>query len=79
MEDTYLRRSEAAKYLQERVGAYTTETLAKMAVEGSGPPYRLLGRFPVYLERDLESWVASRMSPPVRSSSELSALAQAGG
>jgi hypothetical protein len=29
---TYLRRNKAAAYLQERYGAYTTETLAKLAL-----------------------------------------------
>jgi hypothetical protein len=71
---TYLRRAEAARYLQERYGAYTTETLAKFASVGGGPIFRKMGAFPVYLTSDLDRWAEARMSPPVASTSELSAV-----
>lgn len=67
----YLRRNKAAEYLQDHYGAYTTETLAKLAVVGGGPRFRRLGRFPVYTQRDLDNWARSRMSPLVSSTSEL--------
>jgi hypothetical protein len=67
----YLRRDKAAAYLQERYGAYTTETLAKLACIGGGPRFQKLGRFPVYTPEDLDDWAASRLSPPVSSTSEL--------
>lgn len=70
---TYLRRDKAAQYLQERYGAYTTETLAKLACIGGGPRYQKLGPYPVYTPEDLDAWAESRMSRPVHSSSELSA------
>jgi hypothetical protein len=70
----YLRREQAAAYLQERYGAYTVETLAKLACLGGGPQFRRMGRFPVYTRHDLDNWVASRMSPPVSSTSELPAV-----
>lgn len=74
METTaYLRRDKAAAYLQERYGAYTTETLAKLACIGGGPRFRKLGRFPVYTAFDLDEWAALRMSKPVSSTSELAA------
>ena len=66
----FLRRADAAAYLQERFGAYTKETLAKYAVVGGGPRFRLLGRFPVYTRDDLDAWAASRMSPPASSTAE---------
>jgi len=69
----YLRRHQAAEYLQERYGAYTTETLAKLACVGGGPKFRKLGRFPVYTPADLDAWAVSRMSPPVSSTAELAA------
>lgn len=68
---TYLRRNQAAAYLQSRYGAYTTETLAKLACIGGGPCFRKLGPFPVYAPDDLDIWATSRMSRPVRSTSEL--------
>lgn len=63
----YLRRTEAADYLQAHYGLYTAGTLAKMAVVGGGPPFRLLGRFPVYTEADLRDWAEGRMTAPVSS------------
>lgn len=67
----YLRRTEAAQYLQERAGAYTVETLAKLACVGGGPVMRRLGRFPVYTIADLDAWLASKLSPPGASTAEL--------
>ncbi|TCU52748.1 hypothetical protein EDF58_1146 [Novosphingobium sp. PhB57] len=69
---TYLRRSEAARYLQERFGAYTAQTLAKLACVGGGPVYRKMGAYPVYRPADLDAWAEARMSAPVASSAELS-------
>lgn len=67
----YLRRAEAARYLQERFGAYTAQTLAKLACVGGGPVYRKMGAYPVYRPADLDAWAEARMSAPVASSSEL--------
>jgi hypothetical protein len=67
----YLRREQAAEYLKKCYGAYTTETLAKMACRGGGPKFRRMGRFPYYTRADLDDWARSRMSPPVSSTSEL--------
>ncbi len=69
----YLSRAQAAEYLQERYGAYKAQTLAKMAVTGDGPRFRKMGAFTYYLEADLDEWVASRMSAPVKSTTELAA------
>lgn len=68
---TYLRRDKAAAYLQARYGAYTTETLAKLACVGGGPRFRKLGPYPVYRPEDLDAWVLARMSKTVLSTSEL--------
>lgn len=69
---TFLRREQAAAYLQERYGAYTTETLAKLATIGGGPPFVKFGRFPLYRPGDLTAWAEARMSKLVHSTSELS-------
>ncbi len=73
----YLRRAEAARYLQDRYGAYKTQTLAKLAVTGGGPRYRKMGAFAYYLPADLDDWAASRMSAPVHSTTELAAQSAA--
>ncbi len=71
MDKTLLRRSEAAAFLQERYGAYTTATLARLAVQGGGPPFVKFGRFPLYDTADLETWAKARMTKLVHSTSEL--------
>lgn len=66
----FLRRADAAAYLQERYGVGTTGTLAKLAVVGGGPRFRLLGRFPVYTRDDLDAWMNSRLSGPATNTAE---------
>ena len=67
-----LRRSEASEYLLEEHGIHrAVGTLAKLAVVGGGPRFRVAGRTPLYSTDDLDSWVDSILSPPVRSTSEL--------
>lgn len=75
---TYLRRHQAADFLQERYGFGTTETLAKLACIGGGPRFRKLGRFPVYTADDLQEWALSRLSGPVGSTSEFAAQQRQG-
>lgn len=70
-----LRREDASKYLIENWGvSRTSKTLAKLAVVGGGPIFQKDGRIPLYLEADLDKWVRSRLSSPVTSTAELSAL-----
>lgn len=59
---SYLRRSAAAEYLQSKCGLFSSGTLAKLACIGGGPPFRKLGRFPVYVRDDLDAWIAGRLS-----------------
>jgi len=67
----FLRRREAAQYLQERGIPCAAKTLAKLAVVGGGPIFRRIGRIPLYQADDLDRWVTSKLSPPVASTSEL--------
>ena len=68
-----LRRAEAAVYLHETHGIRrTVSTLAKLAVVGGGPRFRVAGRTPLYETDDLDAFAASITSPPVGSTSELS-------
>jgi len=69
----YLRRAEAAAYLQKQYGAYSVQTLAKLASIGGGPRFQKMGAFPLYKIDDLDAWALSRMSASVNSTAELMA------
>jgi hypothetical protein len=65
---TPLRRNAASAYLHENHGLERApSTLAKLAVTGGGPVFRRIGRVPLYAPDDLDAWVASKLSPPMRS------------
>ena len=67
-----LRRAEAARHICDKWGyPCSPKTLAKYAVIGGGPVFRRAGRFPLYSTTDLDEWVASRLSPPMRSTSDV--------
>ena len=67
-----LRRKEASRYLDEIHGiSRAVGTLAKLAVVGGGPRFRVAGRTPLYSTDDLDAWADSILSPPVGSTSEL--------
>jgi hypothetical protein len=70
---TYLRRNAAAAYVREKHGVpCSPKTLAKQASVGGGPRYSLYGRIPLYAPADLDAYVQSKISKPVRSTSEYS-------
>lgn len=65
------RRREAGEYLLAKYGFGAAATLAKMAVQGNGPAFMKAGRIPLYEERSLDEWAQSRISGPIRSTSEI--------
>lgn len=66
-----LRRKAASKYLQDVHGVMRApSTLAKYAVIGGGPVFQRMGRDPVYTPVNLDEWVASKLSGPMRSTSD---------
>ena len=66
-----LRRKAASEYLREHHGVERApSTLAKLAVTGGGPVFRHIDRIPVYSPADLDEWVASKLSAPMRSTLE---------
>jgi hypothetical protein len=69
-----MRRADAARYLREAHGIpCAPATLAKLACVGGGPVFRKAsGKFPIYALDDLDAWARTRLSKPVRSTSELS-------
>jgi hypothetical protein len=67
----YLRRTAASEYLAANWGvSRSPSTLAKLAVIGGGPTFRRAGRVPLYAKDDLDAWVRSKLSAPMRSTSE---------
>ena len=70
-----LRRKAASAYLYKIHGLErAASTLAKLAVIGGGPVFRRLNRVPLYSTDDLDEWVASKLSGPMRSTSDECAL-----
>jgi hypothetical protein len=70
-----LRRVEAAAYIRDKFNfPCEASSLRTMACRGSGPEFRKGSRFPLYDPADLDAWAQSKLSPKVRSTSELTAL-----
>jgi hypothetical protein len=66
-------RSKASEYLWKQHGiSRTPGTLAKLAVQGTGPRFRKAGaRTVIYDTDELDRWATSILSEPVRSTSEI--------
>ncbi len=73
-EQIFLRRKDAAAYLKSKYGFCSTGTLAKYATIGGGPEYQYLGDMPVYTRQALDAWALSKLSAPVRSTSQREAI-----
>ena len=71
--DALLRRNEVARALTDSGYPTATSTLAWLASMGGGPIFSKYGRFPVYRWGDALDWAVSRLSRPVKSTSELTA------
>jgi hypothetical protein len=66
-----MRRREASEYLAAEHGVQlSANTLAKLAVVGGGPRFRLDGRFPIYDRPELDSFAAARLGPLRASTSD---------
>jgi hypothetical protein len=65
-----LGRREGAAALTEAGYRTASATLATLAARGSGPIYRRYGPGVIYRWGDLLDWAQSRLSPPMRSTSE---------
>ena len=67
----YYRRVFAAEYVREEWGLPCSPAwLAKLAVVGGGPTFQKAGRTPLYSKEELDAWAESRLSPPMRSTSD---------
>jgi hypothetical protein len=58
----FLRRADAADYLQYRYGLRCSrQTLAKLAVLGGGPIFHHSGRTPLYAPSGLDKWANTKI------------------
>jgi hypothetical protein len=67
---TRLTRSAAAQFLSENGLPIAPTTLAKKAVEGSGPPYQVWNGQATYDDQELLTWASSRLGPKLRSTAD---------
>jgi hypothetical protein len=69
-----LARRDASEYLERKHGVkLAPATLASLACLGKGPSFRKDGRRPIYPVSGLDEYAEGRLSPVVRSTSELPA------
>jgi hypothetical protein len=64
-------RGQAVEFINRRGVPMTPSHLAKLRVTGNGPAFRKFGRVVRYAEGDLLQWIEDRLTPLVRSTSEL--------
>jgi hypothetical protein len=69
-EELFLRRRQAADYLQSKYGFGAMATLAKGAVTGDTPCYRKAGKMVLYTKTSLDEWALKKIGPPQRSTSD---------
>ncbi len=69
----FLRRKAAGEYLKSKYGFGSEKTLAKLACVGGGPEFRKAGSAALYEPAKLDAWAQSKISAPVRSTSEMEA------
>jgi hypothetical protein len=74
-EQRFLRRRQAAEYLQGKYGFGAAATLAKGVVTGDTPRYCKAGRIVLYAPEWLDEWALAKIGPARRSSSEEMAAA----
>lgn len=67
---TFFDRKQAAKHLTDRGLKTAPSTLSKLATVGGGPLFRRYGVRVVYMIDDLNAWAESKLSSPLRSTSD---------
>ena len=70
----YLRTRQAAEFLRAQFGFGAISTLNKLRCVGGGPPFHRIGvRLVAYDKQELADWAASKIGPPLKSTSEVAA------
>lgn len=70
MSKEFLSRVEAAEYLTQKGFKTSPKTLAKLACIGGGPEFQKYGSRILYTPPNLDRYAESRLSAPMRSTSE---------
>jgi hypothetical protein len=76
--ESLLDTATAAQWLTAHGIRRSPLTLRKLRCLGGGPTYRIMNGKPYYTAPDLADWVRSRLSAPLRNSSERDAAEAAG-
>jgi hypothetical protein len=72
-----LRRPETSRYLLSEWGlSYTVNTLASLASQQAGPPYRRIGNRALYPVEELDAWAQKLVSPLLNTSQDVAAMPQ---
>lgn len=69
--DILLSRPASSAFLTEQGFPTATSTLAKLACLGGGPKFQKYGARVLYKPEELMSWARSRLSKPLRNTSEV--------
>jgi hypothetical protein len=64
-------RNAAAQRIRKAGIPCTPGTLANMASDGTGPIYRVISGRCYYLDADIDAWIATRISGPIRKASDV--------
>jgi hypothetical protein len=65
-----LSRSAAAQFLTEKGLSIAATTLAKKAVQGNGPPYRVWNGRAMYAADALLEWAEAQLGPTLTSTAQ---------
>jgi hypothetical protein len=74
-----LNRQEAARFLTEAGLPIAASTLAKKAVQGSGPPFRIGNGRALYDTVDLREWAEAQLGPKLTSTAQRKVVSTGGG
>ena len=70
---TYMTRAAATEFLREQGLDPSDSSLKQMAVDGHGPPFRIIVGRAVYRRDELLEWVEASARPPLRERRKLEA------
>ncbi len=72
----FLNPRDASGYLRRRTGrGIAVQTLARLRCQGGGPAFHRFGRNILYRASDLDAWLASKITAPLASTSDVAAAA----
>ena len=72
-EKLYRQTIDAAEHITNKYFPVSWRTLHKIRCTGGGPSFRKVGRQVIYDVAALDQWALSKISKPIRSTSEMEA------